>query len=528
MNFYLDSFLEELNINDFFLILAIHLFEHDLYLKIKNNENSLIVKKEFTNKYKNFQIETSTDVFENIFKNKKWNYLKETLIFLFPILNSEQQQISYETYINWEKNHKLCSEKYFENYFTLSLENYEITITSLNQLIKLNEIDEIYNYCTKETNLSYNHSLLRGFKNLIPEVPLENHEFFIKGLMKAGDSIKIHHYSRKYFNWIFNDLFEGIKSKNKYYRILKECIEYYENNILTLSEYIYSIAFDYSLTRENENIKTENDMIISKSQTNHLIKLIINKIHKSSANKEFLNQKFLKDMLIFWERLEDKQTVKKYILENVKTTNEILSFLNKFKTIPEDGIEEYPKSKLVFDLESLTKYHSLKFYEEIINNKLSNEDLNKNDRKYFETFIIQSQEFKQKKRSLFITYCSNIKETYRVLEKWINGSDINWENSYEIFDSDIPHSDIKFEQTIDNAIKNSSVFIILLGMCNSQKEMGWINKELKIAQKYNKPILAIKYGENEIPTNIKETADKTSKSDVAYHVGEISISAYSF
>ena len=382
-------------------------------------------------------------------------------------------------------------------------------MTSLNQLIKLNEVDEIFNFFTKENNLSYNHSLLRGFRNLIPEIPSMNHEFFIKALMKAGDSINIHHYSRKYLNWIFNDLFNKIKSKNKCYRILEECIKYYDDNVLTISEYIYSLAFEYGLTGENNNAKSEKNMVITKSQTNKLIKLTVDKIHKTSANKKFLNQKFLKDMLTYWEQLEDIQTVKEYILENVKNPDEILSFLSKFQTDEDERKDENPKSKLVFDFESLTKYHDLGFYEKIINEKLSSKDLDKECKELCETFLIQSNEFKQKKRFLFITYCSNIKETYNVLEKWINDSDINWENSYDgLFDSEIISSDKKLEQTIDNTIKNSSALIILLGTCKSQKDITLINKEIEIAQKYKKPILAIKHGENEIPHKIKENADK--------------------
>lgn len=83
------------------------------------------------------------------------------------------------------------------------------------------------------------------------------------------------------------------------------------------------------------------------------------------------------------------------------------------------------------------------------------------------------------------------------------------EKSYQRYlDFDSQYSDREIEQLVDNAIKNSSAFIILLGLCKSQKEANWINKEIEIAQKYKKPILTIKDGENEIPAKINETTNK--------------------
>lgn len=428
LNFYLNSFLEELNINDFFLILAIHLFEHDLFLKIMDNKPQLIINKEKFNNYnKSFHTILPHNEYKKIFEEDKWDYLKKTLIYLFPTLNSNQTEITYEEYENWKKNHRICCEDYFEKYFTLSLENYEISKKSLNQLIELNNLNEIFAFLTRESNLSYNHSLLKGFRDLIPEIPLKNYEYFIKGFMKAGDAIKIHYYSRKYFNWIFNDLFTEIKSNEECCRILKECIEYIDDNVLTISEYIYSLAYDHGLTGENNSPKSENDMIITKSQTETLTKLTINKIHKSSENKEFLKQTFLKDMLTYWECLEDKETVKKYVLENVKNNDEILSFLSKFQ-IEENKTKETHTKELVFDFEKLTTYHELNFYENKVNEILSIGRIDEKTKEFCERFIIQSNEFKEKKRLLFVTYCSNIQEKYNVLENWIDESDINWKN----------------------------------------------------------------------------------------------------
>lgn len=117
---------------------------------------------------------------------------------------------------------------------------------------------------------------------------------------------------------------------------------------------------------------------------------------------------------------------------------------------------------------------------------------------------------KSKKYPLFISHCWDYKDTYYTVESWIDDSDINWKNmSIPAHDPKDTRSDRALEQAIDNNIKNSSLFIIIAGMYVSQDNRTWINKEIDIAQKYGKPLLAIKpWGNQRTPTKIQEVADK--------------------
>lgn len=117
---------------------------------------------------------------------------------------------------------------------------------------------------------------------------------------------------------------------------------------------------------------------------------------------------------------------------------------------------------------------------------------------------------KDKKYPLFISHCWNYNEQYYKVEEWIDESDITWKNmSIPAHDPKQTHSNRELEQMIDNNIKNSSLFIIIAGMYVPQQNRIWINKEIEIAQKYNKPILAIKtWGNERTPTIIQEVADK--------------------
>jgi hypothetical protein len=117
---------------------------------------------------------------------------------------------------------------------------------------------------------------------------------------------------------------------------------------------------------------------------------------------------------------------------------------------------------------------------------------------------------KNKKYPIFISHCWDYNTQYYTVEEWINESDIKWKNmSIPAHDPKQTHSDRELEQIIDNNIKNSSIFIIIAGMYASQQNRNWINKEIEIAQKYNKPLLAIKpWGNERTPSKIQEVAAK--------------------
>lgn len=504
LDFYLSNYLEDLNINDFFLILAIHLFEYELFLNIIEHKDLLTLNEDQFNNTGNLIELLAYDKSKYIITDEKWNYLKDTINYLFPTLTSDPTKITNKSYITWENAHKICCEKYFEKYFTLSLENNEISQKSLDQLIQMDKTDEIFNFFTKETNLNYNHSLLIGFKKQIPEIPEKNYESFIKAIMKAGDSMEIYPHSRRYFNWIFDDLFERINPENDRYRILKECIEDYDDNVFTTSEYFYSLAEDYVIFGYNENVKSKNEMTIKKSEAENLIELIITKIHNDIANGKFFNHKYLPEMLNYWEYFEDKQSVIAYVLENVKTSDEIFSFLTKFKLN-----EPNPNTGLFYDFERINSYHGLKIYEKNIAEKLNETNIDDKTRESCELFLNQLIKYKPLEHPIFITHFKEDKEAYKTIEKWIDESDINWNDMSITPYPQNQQLDSEIENLLESNIKNSSLLILIMINNDSAENMSWINKEIEIAQKYYKPILATKNSKLEtLQINLQNTQTK--------------------
>ena len=67
-------------------------------------------------------------------------------------------------------------------------------------------------------------------------------------------------------------------------------------------------------------------------------------------------------------------------------------------------------------------------------------------------------------------------------------------------------SDRELEQAIEQKMKYSSIVLIMAGVYSTYSK--WINKEIKIAQKLGKPIIAIEpYASERTSTVVKNAAD---------------------
>ncbi|MCC7553962.1 MAG: TIR domain-containing protein [Methanobacteriaceae archaeon] len=110
-------------------------------------------------------------------------------------------------------------------------------------------------------------------------------------------------------------------------------------------------------------------------------------------------------------------------------------------------------------------------------------------------------------KNIFISHSWKYEEQYTTVKGWINDSNLDWTNmSVESDNPKDTKTDGELKQLIDNNIRNSTGVIILAGMyTNSSK---WIDKEIDIALKYNKPIIGIRPRGNErIPTKISDNTE---------------------
>ncbi len=114
--------------------------------------------------------------------------------------------------------------------------------------------------------------------------------------------------------------------------------------------------------------------------------------------------------------------------------------------------------------------------------------------------------------NLFISHSWNYSDKYQGLIDLIDKGDISYKN-YSVPKDDPIHNannDKELYAAIEKQIKPASVVIILAGVYATYSK--WINKEIEVANKLGKPIIAVEYwGSEKTSTVVKSNADKIVK-----------------
>ena len=114
---------------------------------------------------------------------------------------------------------------------------------------------------------------------------------------------------------------------------------------------------------------------------------------------------------------------------------------------------------------------------------------------------------------LFISHAWRYNGDYYRLEKMLNEASYFYWRNYSVPEHDPkidPNSEVgkkKLYDELKKQIRPVNCVIILAGMYAYYSY--WINKEIEIALKYNKPILAVKpWGQERVPQAIQDVADE--------------------
>lgn len=312
------EFTREINVTDAFILIALHTFEYKIYLKLKDSESVLVEgwnlflkeDEEIRKMLKNFLKEV-----ESITEHVASNELNMILQYLFPIFERKDRTIgrSEKTESNWHKENRICSDKYFKRYFTLTLEKHESSSILLSYFLKLDEADEIYHILNDERKTGTLNSFLENFRYYIDEIPKNNVEHYIYAFIKCGDKIKFDKKLNNHMDWIYEELFEKLGSKDKSFEILKKCMDF-ENNDFTMSEFIYKLHYDYNiLNNNNTRIKSEEEMIISENQVLKLGNKLNDKLKESMKSKKLLQNDNLRLILFYWGLIIGNDKLKSYL-----------------------------------------------------------------------------------------------------------------------------------------------------------------------------------------------------------------------
>ena len=112
--------------------------------------------------------------------------------------------------------------------------------------------------------------------------------------------------------------------------------------------------------------------------------------------------------------------------------------------------------------------------------------------------------------NLFISHSWNYGSQYNNLTSLLNRRAFFSFKNYSVPESNPiigARTDKQLEEAIENKVRASSVVVIMTGVYATYSK--WINKEIAIAKRFGKPILAVKpYGSRNMSTVVQNAADE--------------------
>ncbi len=363
ITFYFSTFKDDVNINDFMLILAVQLFEYKIYNEIKSNPDLFIVS--YENQTKDNIEDNKNKIREIIKLNTKLSEkdLYKILLKLFPRIEMYYRNIDLESYYTeWEYNLRICTTKYFYNYFTLSLDNKDISIKSFYELCKLTDVEKISKRFLEYDNNNQTKELLKMIINRMRDIQKENAHYFINSLINIGDQLYISPSllldKRTYLSRILDDLLKKYENNTERYKVLKEAIENSKNSLYTAIEILSDQDFIYNKFNYDNNRKDISEALIDEKDLEQLEEIMVSKIKQWDKTDKLWDSLDLDHILYSWEFWDSETDVKERVKEFISKDKNALRFAKGFRNINASSIHADSPSEIIrkFNIKSMLKY----------------------------------------------------------------------------------------------------------------------------------------------------------------------------
>ena len=370
-NFYLFSFKDEININDFLLLLVLQLFEKECYDEIKNNKKFLLDYVSIQRYSRDEQNEMINDFYNNLCNVSKADNksLLSLLVYILPIFNRIQiPNISLDHGSEDDKELRLCSNNHFDKYFTLSLEDDDVSNGLINQIVNLDDFNEI-SIEIKSLNedgksLSLFTKLIHQSKNFDKNQSVN----LIRAIFVIADEIVIDNgtiFSDTYIyiEKLLDNLFNNLNSSDLSFNLICEAIS--KNfSLYSISRLVYGIECDWGLYGNKQ--KKEHELYISKNNVLKLEKLIYEKIKELANNKQLFDCNHLLDIIQYWEIWGNEEEINDFLdLNSISSENLAKVLISSIKSSKSIKIlNGSSKTQWTFDFEKLKKYYD---FEKLIN-----------------------------------------------------------------------------------------------------------------------------------------------------------------
>lgn len=285
ITFYFSVIKDNVYINDFMLILALQLFEHKIYNKIKDNPSLFLVSTE-NQKYdvKNDNKDKIQKIMELRSKLSE-DEIYSVLLKLFPRIRMYYRNIDLEdSYRDWKYNFRICTTEYFYNYFTLNLDAEDLSVNSIEDLFNLGDVEKISKMFLEYDRNNQTKELFDIIINRIRDIPNENVPFFIISLIDIGDQLHLPFNTffdkRIYLSRIIDDLLKEFENNSERFNVLEKAIDNSENSLYVAVEFLSSQDFIYNKFNYENDRKDVSEALINEDDLEKLEDMMVLKIRK--------------------------------------------------------------------------------------------------------------------------------------------------------------------------------------------------------------------------------------------------------
>ena len=313
--------------------------------------------------------------------------MHKVLMKLFPRLKMYYRNIDLnDLYAKWKYDYRICTSEHFFKYFTLNLDDEELSATSIRKLLELTDVDEISSKFLEYNTNNKTMELFDIIINRIEDIPKDNAHYFINSLIDIGDqlSIPINTFfdKRVYFGRILDDLLKKYDNNSERFIVLEKAINNCENSLCVAIEFLSDQDFIYNRFEYKNVTKETSKALIDENDLIKLEDMMVLKIRKWDEKDRLWDCVDLETILCSWDFWDKEIDVDKRVREFISEGRNALRFAKGFRNIYSTIRHADSPSDIVqkFDLPSMVKYFEdiddlrNKYLEVCKNNSLNDEE----------------------------------------------------------------------------------------------------------------------------------------------------------
>lgn len=388
LKFYLPFLKEDVNTSDYLMILALQLFENEIYNEIKNNKRVFVGTNSFDREEKELIRKNINELISKKNKKLKENEIKNILYYLFPKLTASYGSDWLST---WRQELKICHPDYFDKYFTLSIPETELSQLELNILFNYDNYDNIKEKVFEFDKKGKSRELMEKIIHFHEKIPEKNIKNFIKLIIENGDILNISYkgfsHDESYLtSIIISELLKKLEHEKRF-EILKSIISNLDKNIFTI---IAFLKLEKLTIEKHENEpNAEEFIVLTQEEIEKINGIILEKIKRLTEKNRLLDCYNLDVILDYWASIENKDIVSEFFESCLTNEENIIKIIQGFetKTSSQNLSEPFARIHTRFTFSVLEKFINL---EEFKNTILS---MNNDDNKYLDYFIEELESY---------------------------------------------------------------------------------------------------------------------------------------